>query len=104
MYETLVPILWIAGLLILALFWPLASRVRHQRLKPLAAYLLFTSVFALVSAAAFVLLLGAGLAFLPEQTMEGPWAAGIVGLLAALPAFAAAVLVVRRPQIRRMPR
>lgn len=94
----------IAALLILVVFWPLAQRLRHDRLSAIAAYLLFTSVFALVGAGVFMLLFGLGVVLLPQGAMDGPLAASVTVLLVLLPALAAAVRIVRRPQIRRMPR
>ena len=104
MDPTFNPLVWIAVIVLLALFWPIAQMIRHDKLKPLAAYLLFTSVFALIGGAVFLLTLWAGVAILPADAMAGPIAAAVTVLVAILPALAAAAWIVRRPQIRRMPR
>lgn len=98
------PLILVAAIILLGLFWPLAQRLRHKDLKPLAAYLLFTSVFVLVGSAVFVLIFWINLAVLPEGALRSPVAMTFVLLIAAVPAFVAGFLVVRRPQIRRMPR
>lgn len=95
---------WIAAIVVLVLCWPIAQALRHERLKPLAAYLLFTSVFALVGAGVFLVLVLAGSALLPAGVMASRVTTALVLLLALLPAFAAARWIVRRPQSRRMPR
>lgn len=95
---------WIIAILVLALSWPVAQSLRHDKLRPLAAYLLFTSVFVLVAAAIFLLAVRLGAALLGVEAMEGPAAAFIVLLLSLVPGFAAARWIVRRPQERRMPR
>lgn len=98
------PLVWIAAIFLLVAFWPLSQRLRHERLRPLAAYLLFTSVFALVGAAAFMLAVWIAQALLPEGAMRAPLAAPVVLVVAVVPALVAAIRVVRRPQDRRMPR
>lgn len=98
------PFVWIAVIVLLAIFWPLAQSLRHENLKPLAAYLLFTSVFALVSALIFSLAVWIGRALLPEAMMLAPMAASVTLLVSIVPAFSAAFWIVRRPQVRRMPR
>jgi hypothetical protein len=98
------PLIWIAAIVLLVLFWPRAQRLRRRELAPLAAYLLFSSVFALVGAAVFMPAVRIGIAVLPEGAMRTTAAPPIVLLVATVPAFLAARLVVRRPQIRRMPR
>lgn len=104
MAATLNPLVWIAPIVLLVLFWPISQQIKHDRLKPVAAYLLFTSVFALVGGVAFMLALWAGATLLPQGTMAGPLAAGVTVLVAVLPALGAAVWIVRKPQKRRMPR
>ena len=104
MAVSLNPLVWIAPIVLLVLFWPLVQRLRHKDLAPLAAYLLFASVFALVGAAVFMLAVSIGMAVLPEGAMRTMAAPLIVLLIATIPAFFAAWLVVRRPQSRRMPR
>lgn len=104
MLTTLHPFAGIVAIVLLLLFWPLAQRLRHDKLSPLAAYLLFTSMFALVGAAVFMLALWIGMALLPPGAMDGPTAATITGIIAIASAFAAANWIVRRPQTRRKPR
>ncbi len=104
MIATLNPLVWIAPIVLLVLFWPLAQRFRHDKLNPIAAYLLFTSVFALVGSGAFTVAVWIGVRFLSAGTMKGPLAAAVAILIAVLPAFAAAVWTIIRPQKQRMPR
>ena len=104
MAATLNPLVWIAPIVLLVLFWPISQQLRHEKLQPIAAYLLFTSVFALVGAVVFMLALWAGATLLPQGAMAGRLAAGVTVLLAVLPALGATVWIVRKPQKRRMPR
>lgn len=98
------PVAWIIALILLVACWPLSQRLRHERLQPLAAYLLFTTVLVLVSAIVFwVLVLGAS-ALMPPASLEAAGAALVIGLLSLAPGLALAVWIVRRPQTRRMPR
>jgi hypothetical protein len=53
------PIFWTAlaaWILLLALFIPYVRRVRHPSQKPLAAYLIFVTIFTAASFACFILL------------------------------------------------
>ena len=45
-----VSIAWAAAALVVALCWPISQALRHERLRPIAAFLLFTSAFILVAA------------------------------------------------------
>lgn len=104
MAANLHPVVWIGVILVIVGFWPLAQRLRHEKLRPVAAYLLFTSTFALVGGAVFMLLVLAAGALLSRGTMSGMPAAAIVAVLAFGAGLAAARRIVRNPQIRRMPR
>ncbi len=98
------PAAWIMALLLLIACWPISRALRHEQLHPLAAYLLFTSMLVLVSAIVFFVLLQAAAATLPPGALEGAGPALVVALLSLLPGLIAGWLVVRRPQIRRMPK
>lgn len=92
------------ALVVLAACWPLAQRFRHEKLRPLAAYLLFVSVLALVSSAVFWLVLAIGGALVGADRLDGMAAAAIVILVSLVPGFGAARRIVGRPQVRRMPK
>lgn len=98
------PVVWIVAPLVLAACWPLAQSLRHERLRPVAAYLLFTSVFALVSGLAFAVLLPLAGALLGVEALEGAGAAIVILALSVLPGLAAARWMVSLPQRRRMPK
>jgi hypothetical protein len=98
------PIAGVLALLLLVTCWPLAQALRHERLRPLAAYLLFVSVLALTAALSFRLLLWGAVLLLPPDRLESIGVAIVLGILSLLTGLAAAWRVVRRPQQRRMPR
>lgn len=95
---------WVIAFVALVACWPLAQVFRHEKLRPLAAYLLFVSVLALVSAAVFWLVLLVAGALVGAGRLEGSGPAAIVILVSLVPGLAAARWVVRRPQVRRMPK
>lgn len=97
-------ITWIIVLITLVTCWPIAQSLRHEKLHPLAAYLLFVSVLALVSAPVFWILLFIGTALLGADGLEGAVPAAIIVIISLVPGFAAARWIVRRPQVRRMPK
>lgn len=97
-------ITWIIAFVALVVCWPVAQTFRHKRLHPLAAYLLFVSVLALVSALVFWALLLIISASVGPASLEGVGAAVIIVLLSFVPGFVAAWWIVRRPQVRRMPK
>ncbi|SDC03625.1 hypothetical protein [Ruegeria marina] len=98
------PTAWFIAILALAACWPIAQALRHEKLHPLAAYLLFTSLLVLVSAAAFwILIRVASTVFAPGALDRTGFAVAII-LLSLAPGFAAARWIVRRPQWRRMPK
>ena len=98
------PVIWVIALLALAACWPIAQTFRHEKLHPLAAYLLFTSLFALVSAAVFQVLIRIGIAVLPPGALEEPGLAIAIVLLSLAPGFAAGRWIVRRPPWQQMPK
>lgn len=98
------PVAWIIVLLALVLCWPLAQSLRHEQLRPVAAYLLFTSVLVLVTAPVFLALAWIATLLLPAGAAGGTVTALVTLLLSLLPGLAAARWIVRRPQNRRMPR
>jgi hypothetical protein len=97
-------IAWIVSVAVLVGCWPLAQTLRHDKLQPLAAYLLFTSVLALVAAPVFWIALRLAAAWLGRAALEGAVPALAITALALLPGFFAARWIVRRPQWRRMPK
>lgn len=52
-------VIWSAAAAFLLLAWPLSRRMKHPDMKPLAAWLVFVSVFALAGGALFAALAGA---------------------------------------------
>jgi hypothetical protein len=96
-------LIWVAAVAFLFLAWPLAQRLKHPAMKPIAAWLVFVSAFALVGAAAFLALLwgfaGAGVT---TALYEPVWAA-VTSLVAIGLAFAAARYAVRRTPRRTGP-
>lgn len=98
------PVGWIIILVVLVACWPIAQSLRHEKLQPLAAYLLFTSVLILVAAAVFWVLIWGGRALIGASALEGAGPAVAITLLSLVPGFLAARWIVRRPQWRRMPK
>lgn len=98
------PGIWLAALIVLALAWPISQRFRHERLRPLAAYLLFTSVLTLVSGLLFMMFVWAGRIFLTSSVFEEPAAGVVITVLSILSGAAAGWFAVRFPQERRFPK
>ncbi|MFC6671561.1 hypothetical protein [Marinobacterium aestuariivivens] len=98
------PLAGLLALLVLALCWPLSQALRHEKMRPLAGYLLFVSLFGLVSALSFRVLLWLAVLLLPPAALEGMAAPVILALLSMVPGLIAARWIVRRPQQRRMPK
>jgi len=97
-------IAWIIVVITLVASWPVAQSLRHEKLHRFAAYLLFVSVLALVSAPVFWVLLLVGSTFVGPAGLEGVGPAVIIVLISLVPGSAAARWIVRRPQVRRMPK
>jgi len=96
----IVALVWL-GLLLLAI--PYVRAVRHPESAPLAAYMIFLTVFsvgAYVLFAAFVVLVGA---LEGAELLATPLAAILVFLLCAAPAFWLARWQIRKPP-RRAPK
>ena len=98
------PVAWIVALIALVICWPLSQTFRHEKLHPLAAYLLFTSVLFLVFSLVFWTLLWCASLLIGAAALEGVGTAAVITLLSLVPAFVAAFWIVRRPQTRRMPK
>lgn len=98
-----VSIAWAAAALVVALCWPISQALRHERLRPIAAFLLFTSAFILVAAISSAILLLGGSLLLPAGALDGIGPAAVVGSISLLAAFGAAFWIVRSPQRRRPP-
>jgi glucan phosphoethanolaminetransferase (alkaline phosphatase superfamily) len=84
---------------ILLLSLPYAVRARHPSTKPLAAYLIFTTVFVVVGFVVFAILVWIGNAIDVLQHEPNPIAGIVLAILVVVPAF----LVARR-QIRKPPK
>lgn len=98
------PVAWIIVVLVLVLCWPIAQSLRHEKLHPVAAYLLFISVLGLVAAPVFWALIAGASAMFGPAALEGAGAAVAIIVLSLVPGLAAARWIVRRPQWRRMPK
>jgi hypothetical protein len=93
----------LVGLIVLAVTIPIVARIRHPDQKPLAAYLIFMTVF-MVAAMVLFSTLGwltgmLGLGAVLSNT--GP--ALILTILSVPPALALAIWQVRKPPLRRGP-
>jgi uncharacterized membrane protein len=98
------PVAWIIILVLLVACWPISQSLRHEKLHPVAAYLLFTSVLALVAALVFFVLIRIASAVFEPSALEGAGPAIAITLLSLVPGFVAARWIVGRPQWRRMPK
>jgi hypothetical protein len=87
-----------AGLLVAAI--PYVRRIRHPQQKPLAAYLIFVSVFIMVAAVLFRLLLWLADRLAPGVTLDDPGPALLFIALVFLPAVALATWQVSKPPWR----
>lgn len=97
-------VIWVIALVLLVACWPVAQRLRHDKLHPVAAYLLFTSMLLLVSTTVFwVAIWVASLIFAPN-TLESAVLAILIVVLSLAPGFVAGRWIVRQPQVRRMPK
>ena len=93
----------VVGLLLLVLAVPYVARIRHPEQKPLGAYLIFVSLFAVTAA-----LLFAAFATLADRlgvtsVLENPVAAMLFIVLVFTPAIALATWQTRKPPLRRGP-
>ncbi|HSJ47996.1 MAG TPA: hypothetical protein VLA26_04040 [Gammaproteobacteria bacterium] len=93
----------LVGVALLAAAIPVAAHVRHPEQKPFAAYLIFITIFVVVTMVLFnVLGWLAGLLGL-ASTLKEVGAILLLAILASLPAFALAIWQVRKPPMRRGP-
>jgi len=90
-----------AVLLIAAI--PYVGRIRNPEQKPLAAYLIFVSVFLIVAAALFRLLVWLAGSLGLESALDDPGPALLFIALVFLPAIAVAAWQARKPPWRRGP-
>lgn len=91
------------SLVILAAVWPYVARIRHPEQKPLAAYLIFLTLFVTVTVVLFgMLTMFAGELGL-ARALENPVAAFVLLALVFLPALALATWQARKPPWRRGP-
>jgi hypothetical protein len=90
-------------LLLLIAAVPYVRRIRHPDQRPLAAYLIFVTVFGLA-----LLILAAALGWLLrlfelEDLLRDPFAAVVIVALVCVPAFVVASWQARKPPSRVMP-
>lgn len=93
----IVALVWL-GLLLLAI--PYVQAARHPEAKPVAAYMIFLTVFsvgAYVLFAALIVLIGAAQG---SEFLATPLAAALVFVLSAMPAFWIARWQIKRPPRR----
>lgn len=98
------PLVWLALVVVVLAGWTVAQRLRHPDQRPLAAFLIFTSVVIGVAAVVFSGAVAVAVLLLPAEAAASPVTGGIVLALALAPAFALAARIVGRPPDRRMPR
>lgn len=98
------PAVWFLAVLALAACWPAAQAQRHAEMKPLAAWLLFTSMLAIVGGLSFSALALIAAALFGGDALGSGGPAFVILLLALAPGVMAGRAAVRRPQRRRMPR
>jgi hypothetical protein len=91
------------GTLLLVAAIPYVSRIRNPEQKPLAAYLIFVSVFLIVAAALFRLLVWLAGSLGLESALDDPGPALLFIALVFLPAIAVAAWQARKPPWRRGP-
>lgn len=93
----------LVGIALLAAAIPIATRVRHPEQKPFAAYLIFITIFVVVTMVLFnVLGWLAGLLGL-GSALKKVGAILLLAILASLPALMLAIWQVRKPPLRRGP-
>lgn len=93
----------IIGALILAAAIPYVGRIRHPEQKPLAAYLIFMTVFIVVAVVLFSLLGWLVTLFELGHTLSRPGPAVLFLVLVFLPAILLAGWLARKPPWRQGP-
>ena len=93
----------VVGLLLLALAAPYVARIRHPEQKPLGAYLIFVSLFAVTAALLFAALATLAARLGMTAVLENPVAALLFIVLVFAPAIALATWQTRKPPLRRGP-
>ena len=90
-------------LTLLALAFPWVRRSRHPRVPPLAGFLLFATLFSVVSGTLYFALLWLvqAMGWAPRLG-SAPWALAFLSLVFA-PAFLLARWIIRRPPLERPP-
>lgn len=97
------PVAWLIAAALLVACWPLAQRLRHEKLRPVAAYLLFVSVLGLVAGGVFWALAWLFTLWGPDAAL-GNVAAAVIMLLSLGAGFVAGRWIIRYPQTHRMPK
>ena len=90
----------LAGAAILALAIPYVTRIRHQEQKPLAAYLIFVSVFVTAAVVLYSLLAWLALKLGLEAALGNTGPALLFLVMVLLPAIALASWQARKPPWR----
>lgn len=93
----------IIGILILVAAIPYVGHIRHPEQKPLAAYLIFMSVFVVVAIMLFSLLGSLVLQLELSQMLDRPGPAVLFLVLVFLPAILLASWLARKPPWRQGP-
>ncbi|WP_308910364.1 hypothetical protein [Pseudokordiimonas caeni] len=94
--------------LLLLLAWPYVQKVKHEDTKPLAAFLVFTSILILITSAIYYVALWVTIWMAPAEAQQVPafggWLLALISLMGFLFAFWIADRIVRRrPRHRRPP-
>lgn len=93
----------VVGLLLLGLAVPYVARIRHPEQKPLGAYLIFVSLFAVAAAILFTALASLADTLGVAAALENPVVAFLYIVLVFVPAIALATWQARKPPLRRGP-
>lgn len=91
------------GVVILAAAFPYVIRIRHTEQKPVAAYLIFVSVFVVTAVVLFSLLAELAITLGLGATLDAPGPALLFLALIFLPAVALATWLARKPPWRQGP-
>ena len=93
----------IFGLVILTLAIPYVTRIRHPQQKPLAAYLIFVSVFVMASGILFTVVGWLVGMFELESSLEEAGGALLFLTLVFLPTIVISTHLARKPPLRQDP-
>ena len=85
------------GIAVLVAAIPYVARIRHARQKPLAAYLIFASVFVAVAGVSFNLVVWLIVQAGQSAMLSVPWLAVMIVLLVFVVSFLLATWLARKP-------